>query len=362
MKVLVTAGPVYAHLDDNKILSSLTRGLWAKKFADYLVMQGRHTVTTLFQMEYWKYRRECVNIAPDVDAAVMAAAVINYVPREPFEGKMPTDLDEVEIVLRRAPYVIDEIRKINPRCKLIGCKLTSREPVESLVAKAQQLMDRTGAHAVIANDKSCLRVKRLCFPDGAVIPFDDDFPSMYSAVNEMIRDRHYSTVMDGGQGMFCPDSNRLMVKLLERNSPKFKKPWAGGSKNFGSIAVRIGIENKLDYAMMTPRMKSDAVDAFDCPTVTVNDRNVVAVKTCGLDRDVPPRKATMNAPLLWDVLRQHPDAAGVVHLHEFDASAPILPYAPAGTVRDSLRGSLPRRFNIEHHGLVACVNWDGDFI
>jgi len=347
-RVLLTSGAVYAHLDDNKIFSNMARGKWAIKFAEFLQSRG-HSVEHLHGLEYGEYRRRCIELAPSIDAAVMAAAVINYMPVAPFHGKMPTDLDRITVELMRTPYVIDEMRRVNPMLKLIGCKLTSREPCDSTVVKAQQLIDRTRSHAVIANDRDNLRIKLLCFPDGAVIPFDDDFDGLYSELEAMIGDVHYrTTLIDHRSAQTIPadpDADRLMDLLLDRYASRFPQPWAGGKRNFGSIAVR----RSDGLALMTPRVKRDLpIYASDCAIVEVVDMKVIVTQ-----------KATMNAPLLWNVLKQRREAAAVVHLHGDNLSLPTVEYAPPGTFRDSERGAVEASFHIRHHGIVTCVRKDG---
>jgi hypothetical protein len=345
-KILITSGPVYGHLDDNKIFSNMAKGKWALRFADFLKEKG-HLVVSLHNMEWKAYQEACIQAAKTVDAAVMAAAVVNYVPEKTFDGKMPTDLDEVSVKLVRTPYIIDEIRRVNPKCKLIGCKLTSREGSKSTIIKAQQLMDRSRAHAVIANDKSDLKLKMLCFPDGAVLRFDSDFDSLYSHLEAMINDVHFHTMV---AEPVEPDRNAhsFMKKLLARYAWMFERKWAGKSKLFGSIAVR----HEGNLMLTTPRVKKPGLSVEECPAVSVSDDFVV---THG-------GKATMNAPLLWYTLWNHPEAAGVVHVHEFLGGVESVPYAPAGTFRDSFRKNYPTKFNIDGHGFVACVDKDGNLI
>lgn len=344
-RILITSGPVYAHLDDNKILSNMARGAWAARFADFMQSNG-HDVKRLHNMEWRDYERAVVEEVCTSDAAVMAAAVINYFPKFPFKGKMPTDMQGCTVELVRTPYIIDRVRRVNPTCKLIGCKLTSGEKPRETIAKAQKLIDRSKAHAVIANDKSNLRLKMLCFPDGAVLKFKDAFDEMYDELKRMIEDSHFRTI--SGSANHDADASQFMDKLIGRYAGLFLKPWADGKRMFGSFAVR-----RSDGMMMTtPRFKNEKLSAEGCPTVRIHDRSVISSWS----------KATMNAPLLWEMLRQHPQAAGVVHLHEFLGKVPTFRYAPPGTLRDSDRGPLPSKFNIDNHGFVACVNSDGDIL
>jgi hypothetical protein len=350
MRVLITAGPVYAHLDDNKILSNMARGEWARNFSDFLALH-RHQIHLMDNMEYWTYKRRCEEEAKRFDAAVMTAAVINYLPEKPFQGKMPTDLDTVNIKLTRSPYVIDEMRKVNPNLKLIGCKLTSREPIESTIEKAQHLIQRSKAHAVVANDKTNLRLKLLCFPDGTVIHYDDDFDRLYEELELMITDEHFHTVED--RQIPCPESwvIAIMENVLDRYRPRFLKDFAGQGCAFGSIAVRDPVN---DTMLVTPRTKSSMITANQCVVAKADleERKVT----------VNWNKATVNAPLLWKMLKNFGAASAILHLHEDLPGVPTVDYAPPGTVRDSDRRDLPPAFNIRGHGFVACLNRYGDIL
>lgn len=350
-EVLITAGPVYAHLDDNKILSNRARGMWASHFRDFIAETGNMT-HLIRDMEYWAYKKSCETHAKRVDAAVMTAAVINYIPERPYAGKMPTDKDHIDVRLIRAPYVIDQMRKVNPKLKLIGCKLTSRESVESTIEKAQQLIERSKAHAIVANDKDNLRRKFLCFPDGTVLEYDDDFPGLYRAIEGMILDEHFHTISCNLSDSAPPSwVESIMDKILDRYRDGFLQDFAGGGTAFGSVAVR----QPHDMMLTTPRVKHSQLTCKNCVVARVDlDKRTVFTQR-GL-------KATMNAPLLWRVLQFHGAAAAVLHLHKELPDVPTYNYAPPGTVRDSIRGDLPKAFNIEGHGSVVCLNRYGDFL
>jgi len=327
----------------------MARGKWASRLCDFLALH-RHQISMIENMEYHRYKQRCEEEAKWAQAAVMTAAVINYLPEKPFRGKMPTDLDTVDVRLIRSPYVIDEMRRINPKLKLIGCKLTSREPVESTVEKAQKLIERSKAHAVVANDKENLRLKLLCFPDGTVIHFDDDFDGLYEEIERMITDEHFHTV-EANQESVQPHVMTIMERILDRYRSRFLKDFAGQGRAFGSIAVRAEATGSM---VVTPRIKSSMETSSRCPLVRVDldERRVI---TNGI-------KATVNAPLLWKMLKNFGAASAILHLHEELPGVPTLDYAPPGTVRDSIRKDLPKTFNIRGHGFIACLNRYGDIL
>jgi hypothetical protein len=142
-----------------------------------------------------------------------------------------------------------------------------------------------------------------------------------------------------------------MDEVLDRYRNRFLKDFAGGGYAFGSVAVR----QPHELMFTTPRVKHSQLTSNNCVVTRVDlgDRTIFTQR--GL-------KATMNAPLMWQMLQLHGAAAAVIHLHEDMPDVPTLDYAPPGTVRDSIRGDLPKAFNIRGHGLVACLNRYGDIL
>jgi hypothetical protein len=72
-------------------------------------------------------------------------------------------------------------------------------------------------------------------------------------------------------------------------------------------------------------------------------------------------KATLNAPLLDNIFKCVPKAKTVIHYHErykgLPKGLPVLPWAPAGTVRDSDR-DVKGSFNIDRHGCFLLLDED----
>jgi phosphopantothenoylcysteine synthetase/decarboxylase len=218
MKVLITAGQVYGPLDDNKLVGNRVRGIWATRFAIHLIGLGhdvtlliadthmttldkglgKGTMTVVRHHGYQDYRLKCAEFAKTHEAAVMAAAVVNWIPSHPFKGKMPTkgyetgDTINIEFVL--APRVIDEMKVANPKLTLIGCKMLIDSTEDELVTAAYDVLLRAHCNVVIANDMGHgLKRKLLVYQDRSVHEYDDDFEGFFKALVLAIEDRHYST-------------------------------------------------------------------------------------------------------------------------------------------------------------------------
>ncbi len=66
--------------------------------------------------------------------------------------KLSSQADQL-IVMERAIKVIDQIKRINPNCKLIGFKLLSNVSDEQLIAVANGILKRANCDYVVANIK-----------------------------------------------------------------------------------------------------------------------------------------------------------------------------------------------------------------
>lgn len=401
-RVLVTAGVVYGPLDDNKLVSNRVRGIWAARFARWLVHRG-HQVTLLvadIQRDaisdvmqdgplpeestrggsfdilhhhgFWDYQKMCVQLATVNDAAVMAAAVVNWIPAVPFPGKMPTagykSGDEINISFILAPRVIDQMRKENPQLTLIGCKMTiGATDIEMLDAAFHTL---TGArcHAVIANDmKRGLSTKIVLYPDRATTPFDikaDEGMAFYEHLEAIITDEHFHTESCGPSWSTEKEEYARVAVLFDKIADKYRERFVQKDDHavFGAIAVRVRDgDGQSGGALCSPREKGLMFRAADAVDVVMYPCDLAARTIMAIGPGHHIRKATMNAPLLLRHLDAFPTCSAVLHLHEQIANVPVVPYAPPGTVRDALREIPGPVYNIEGHGCIAALDWDGGF-
>jgi hypothetical protein len=381
-RVLVTAGTVYGRLDDNKLVGNRIRGIWATKFACWLLSQGYHvtlllpdtfdkaslektvretppvryvpgefpTFEVLYQNGYESYAEHCYALAPQVDAAVMAAAVVNWIPQSPIKGKMATEGyeegDVINIPFYLAPRVIDRMRKLNPKLTLIGCKMTAGASREDLLKAAYHTLLKGHCNVVVANDLSDLKVKTLVYPDGRQ-KVTESFGAMYSELRSVIDDKFYRTESQPSPIIVDEDRLESAKKLFDHvctcYRDRFMKRPDGQDRVFGSVAVRIDDRSVL----VSPREKGTLFASKDAVIVTGVDRVRHVVQT------LDGQKATLNAPLLLSVLAKYGEVA-VVHLHEEPRQFVTLPYAPPGSVRDNDRDlpDLDIPFNLEGHGCV----------
>jgi len=399
MKILVTAGTVYGKLDDNKLVGNRIRGIWATKFAywlrsrsEYSREDGRNkdgsirfttptydvtllvpdtmdttdieskwngdgqeprgSLTILRQDGYFSYAEQCYALAPQMDAAVMAAAVVNWIPETPFNGKMPTEGFEEgaiqNIPFFLAPRVIDRMKKLNPKMTLIGCKMTSGAEKSVTLRAAYQTLLKAHCNVVVANDLSRLKLKLLVYPDGNAVGMED-FSKLYYDLEAVLEDKHYRTeATESPNYLYDARAERNLSfavakfdALCAQYRHQFVKRLDGADRVFGAIAVPIDDHQWL----VSPREKGVQFSSDDAIIVTsMNTEARVIFTKRGL-------KATLNAPLLLRVLERFHGKA-VIHLHEENPDWPTLPYAPPGTQRDNNRVFDVPAFNIDGHGCI----------
>lgn len=387
MKILITAGTVYGRLDDNKLVGNRSRGIWAVKYAGHLSAQG-HQVTLLVADTFWslqeidskagnhpnrgpvcraeageqcpnrievmyhngfdKYRELCWDLAPVVDAAVMASAVVNWIPAEPIKGKMPTKGfkagDRINIPFYLAPHVIDEMKTLNPKLALIGCKMTAGSSHEELIEAAYGVVLRAKCNVVVANDLSNLRAKYLVYQDRTVQPFGVEDEGFYETLDAVLADQHFRTEWKKTDDIsFHARNKTLFDRIVTKYRGRLTHRVAGEDKVFGAVVVWRGY---LAQWQVSPREKGQMFTSADSVWVERISNQVVHV--------IGPNKATLNAPLLIRVALKY--GKPVLHLHEQLPGVPTVPYAPPGTVRDSHRDIPGPVFNIEGHGFIACLD------
>lgn len=362
MKVLVTGGPVHAYLDDVKVITNKFHGGLMAGLVDDLSSPNDITylcptsakrpaphpnVSIMFHDGFDDYRKRVLDLAPQMDAVVLGAAVANLIPAERIHGKFPshhyTVGERFPVMFTIAPRVIDEVRKVAPKTKLFGFKLLSNAPHAELVTAAYGVLLSSGATAIIANDASDLKTKYVITKERTEIPLKNDQLAAWLMASFL--DVHYKTVRMTKFLEVPASSAAFFWKLAEEYAEHFTPTPEG--MLFGSVSVRVDAESFIT----TPRKKTVLSDYVLVGGVDHNKREV----------SVPaPYKASLNAPLMAGVFAQHPEVHYILHFHDDKVgNLPVVPYAPPGTVRDSQRMTPHASFYIEHHGSVLSYTREG---
>ena len=335
-KILVTAGPVYGRIDSNKIISNRARGIWALRLSRWLAEEhgfevhqvvadtmkdSKHLtmfadfesggrIKTLVHQGYFDYVEICRQEAEMVDVAIMAAAVLNYIPETTYEGKLPTDKDRIGLHFMLAPKVINHMKERNPNLTLIGCKLLFSGNEETLVTAAYKVVLDAKCNMVIANDGEIgLRKKFLVHQDRTVIPIDDDYDRLYDHILNHINDQHWRTSMHREDRGRILKYGNIFDGIVEKYQDRFIPRQPGSKMVFGAVATRYkdpGVEDTEEW-LVSPREKAGDFDRWDAVVCSMNKESRQMI-TWG-------KKATLNAPLLIRHLKTFPRAVAVLHYH-----------------------------------------------
>jgi len=372
-KILVSGGPVHAKLDAVKIVTNQFRGTRMAALAKALETYN-HEVTYLTSKHtipphklrvpvsthdgFVDYMERIEMLAPKYDMLVLGAAVANLVPEpkawtldEKFPSHAYKEGDLVNIPFRVAPRVINLVKEANPYCTLIGFKLLQGVRDEELVRAAYTVALEAKADLVVANDRANLDRKLLVTKERSVIEINVE--ELAGVLNTMARDQHYKTVQTYSYEV--PDNQpvtvvaRIMRRAVRRYRTlvdRFRSEMeqygrAQGDHLFGCVAVR-SVNNGF---ICSKRGKKDLSEFVHVAEVVHPFRRVHSIQG----------KASLNAPLLDKIFKANPRAKAVIHIHRRRPNLPQLPYAPPGTVRDSLRDLPEGDFEIEHHGVFHVI-------
>ncbi len=174
LRILITAGGTREPIDDVRFIGNLSTGTTGAALAQAFAAHG-HCVTLLRGQgaaeavegidsesfssgaDLWK-RLSARLAASRYDAVVMAAAVADYAPASPVQGKIRSDARELVVTLARTPKLLPMIKSASPAPLIvIGFKLTSRAGAAQRIAAVDALWSKGGVDAVVQNDLAEIR-------------------------------------------------------------------------------------------------------------------------------------------------------------------------------------------------------------
>ncbi|HDD56914.1 MAG TPA: hypothetical protein ENF43_00145 [Thermoplasmatales archaeon] len=85
------------------------------------------------------------------DVVIVCAALANYIPKR-YNGKIPSDKEDLRIELTKAPYIISNIRKKNRKARIVAFKAEERS--RDIERRAMEFMNKNGVDMVVANTLS----------------------------------------------------------------------------------------------------------------------------------------------------------------------------------------------------------------
>ncbi|MGY5151237.1 MAG: bifunctional phosphopantothenoylcysteine decarboxylase/phosphopantothenate--cysteine ligase CoaBC [Candidatus Nitrosopumilus sp. bin_6a] len=166
-KVLMTAGPTIEYIDPVRIITNLSSGKTGSLLASELVSAGAK-VTLIYGPANEKPPSgvKIINVTTNkemldetkkelkkkYDIVIMAAAASDYTPQNTSKSKIKSDKESLVIRLKKAPKIIDQVKKLQKDTLLIGFKAETNLTKNALIKSAQKKMKDSGADIIIAND------------------------------------------------------------------------------------------------------------------------------------------------------------------------------------------------------------------
>ena len=166
-KVLMTAGPTIEYIDPVRVITNLSSGKTGTLLASELISAGAKVtliygpgnqtpskgikvinVTTSKEM-FDATKKE---LKKKFDIVVMAAAASDYTPENPSKSKIKSDKKSLIIRLKKAPKIIDLVRKYQKNALLVGFKAETNLTKIALIKSSQKKMKESGADIIVAND------------------------------------------------------------------------------------------------------------------------------------------------------------------------------------------------------------------
>ena len=166
-KVLMTAGPTIEKIDPIRIITNHSTGKTGVLLASELVSAGAkvtlvygpgiaeppkgakiihvETVTEMFREVKKQMKKK-------FDIVILAAAASDYIPKNQYSKKIKSTKNSLTIELKKAPKIIDQIKKLQKDVFLIGFKAETDISKKELVVRAKQKLRDSKADMIIAND------------------------------------------------------------------------------------------------------------------------------------------------------------------------------------------------------------------
>ena len=343
-KILISVGPIPAKVDSVKFITNVFKGGLALKTAEYLKNRGNDV--TIIAWEHTKLNTQIpIIVIKDVmdyyqtilslefDAYILAGAVANLMPSNPYSGKFPSHNysvgEKFQIEFEIAPRVIDEIKKKYPRSTLIGYKLFDGSQ-EDLIKAAKITLHESKANIVFANHPKSAKDKKIALTqDGSI--FECSFDEHCDVMNRLIQETFYKTKEEKIDFMMNEDDNFV----IENYSPKEED-----ARYYGTFAIR-----KKNGFLTTKRGKKDYRDVTFVSKVDHDKTTVYAVE-----------KATLNAPLLDQVFKMNPHFNILIHGHVLEGKKVHEQYEFPGTKGDLSFACVMKngeKILLNHHGFIV---------
>ena len=174
-KVLMTVGPTIEQIDPIRAITNQSSGKTGISLASELISAGSK-VTLIYgpgdektpigaKIIKVQSSKEMLNavkteLKEKFDIVIMAAAVADYVPTKPRTSKIKSSKNELIIRLKKAPKIIDQIKKYQKDVLLVGFKAETNISKNELIRLAQKKLKESSSDMIIANDIGTSKYKK----------------------------------------------------------------------------------------------------------------------------------------------------------------------------------------------------------
>ena len=163
-KMLITAGPTYEKIDPVRFIGNYSSGKMGYALAEEAARRGaqvtlvsgpvairaKHSAINVIDVESAKQMYDkCVNIFPDVDIAIMCAAVADYAPEKQSDVKIKREKDDIPVIkIVKNPDIAASLCKMKTEGQiLVGFALETNNEETN----AQDKMQRKNLDAIVLN-------------------------------------------------------------------------------------------------------------------------------------------------------------------------------------------------------------------
>jgi len=94
------------------------------------------------------------------DVVIMAAAAADYTPENPSKKKIKSTQNKIKITLKKAPKIIEQIKKLQKNVFLVGFKAEASLSKKDMIDSAKKKLQESNADLIIANDIGSSRYKK----------------------------------------------------------------------------------------------------------------------------------------------------------------------------------------------------------
>lgn len=167
-RILITAGPTWAPIDNVRVISNTASGVTGAILAGMMSSLGAKVTLLLgpacicgiegkFRLRRFCFYGELKRLLArelkrgKYDAVVHSAAVCDYMPRRPSTRKIRSGTKALRLDLYPTQKLIDTIKRADPDIYLVGFKFLPAAGKDALIKEAAALARRSGADLVVAN-------------------------------------------------------------------------------------------------------------------------------------------------------------------------------------------------------------------